>query len=161
MKQFIIAAGLLAMSASSSYATLAVWEGELFVRTASAACKPQGIDGGFFANHWHAVFKPRGIGTNGTDTKFSALNQRSAFQLTWHSRPFGNGVVDGTGIGGTANLTTWKVTFSGATMSPPVPVPTTPTVILRATIANFSGITGCTVTVVATLGLRPNLNLQP
>jgi hypothetical protein len=162
----LLAASAIAISVLVTPAgatTLAVWEGFVYVKTATSACTDQtgpggGFNTGFFASALHAVFKPAGVVDNGPDSKLLLITNRSALHHIWAGKPFGVGNIPGTGFGGTANIFTWNSKFTSATISPPAPTASTQTVVLNAKIATFFGVAGCTVTVSGSLSHRPNLS---
>jgi hypothetical protein len=156
----LIAAALFVAPMSSAFAAQALWEGELYVETASAGCASDDVRTGFFSSHYHAVFRPRNIGDNGTDTKLALYTPRSAFTLSWVGKNYGNATVNGTEIGGSANAFPVTMTFSGTSMAPSSIAAATPTVVLKGKIKSFWNDPNCTVTFVAGLGRRPNLD-QP
>jgi hypothetical protein len=161
MKRLLFVVCLLASSAGSSLAAQVVWEGELYLETVTPACATGDFRTGFFSSHFHAVFRPANLGDNGPDTFLSLITPRSAFQYTFPGQDFGNGTFSATGIGGTAKVFTWNTSkFTLASVKPAQLAPNTQTIVLKAKITNFLSNAACTVTVIAGLGLRPNLD-QP
>jgi hypothetical protein len=155
MKRLLIAimlAGGFANAATAAPGEI-VWQGDIFVKTVTAGCQGSWAVGNFS----RAVFKPANLGTNGADTKLSLIGTRNGQRYFWPGAKFGNGAIGGTGIGTTANVFTWTSNFSKATTQPATPTATTQTVVLKATITNFFNNPGCTVTVIGSLGLRPDL----
>jgi hypothetical protein len=156
MKRLIMAAMLLGGIAVPASAAEVVWQGDMYFITVSAACKTKGFNVG---SYYRSEFKPRNLGDNGPDTKFSLVTQRSAVAYHWTGADFGNGAIPGNGIGSTANAFSFTSTFTGSGTLPAAAniTPTTRSITVTAKIANFFNTTGCNVTLKGNLGQRLDL----
>lgn len=151
MKRFTMAAMMLCGTICSASADT-VWQGDLFIIVSNATCAANNLPVGAF---FRAVFKPANIDDNGTDTKLSLIGSRNAQRYLLAGKAFGNGTFSGTGIGTTADHFTWNSVFTAASAAP-APTINTQAVTLKATIATFDDIAGCTLTIHGSLGKRPN-----
>lgn len=152
MKQALFAIALLGTTAMSAQAVDFVWQGDIFVKTVQGSCAPNGISSGTF---FRGVFKPKGEGTNGPDTKLSLIGQRNAMRYIFTNAAYGNKPsVPGTFITSTANVAEVNANFSQASATPANPTANTQTIVLKGRITNFAAIGGCTATIVGSLGLR-------
>jgi hypothetical protein len=131
----------------------AVWEGDLFVISATGACNPDGISAGSF---YRAIYRPdiAAPPPNQAKEALSLVSLRSAFILNAPGSTLrGSVVADSVVIGG-------RATDSDSTA--PVQLSITPAKITAKTgaveisgsINNFFNIAGCTVNVAGILGPR-------
>jgi hypothetical protein len=152
MKRLAIGVFLLLVGAPSGFA--ASWQGDLFVKTATASCETNGISVDSF---YRSIFIPLNFGGDQTP-RFSLLSAKSAqyYQLSgdWDFYETA-GTYRGTAISSTAELKEWSGTFSGAKKTPSPQSGNAPAIVIRMTIANFAGILNCEATLMGTLGLRP------
>ena len=152
MKSLPAAALLLAAAITPGLAT-EVWQGDLFITTASAGCANDGIAVG---DYFTAIYRPRNLVDNGPDTRLALVASRSAQRYEVTNAPLsGSGPYKGVFITSRANVQTWTGTFSAASVSPATPTATTQTVVIKATFTNFADVVGCTATLKGSLGNRP------
>ncbi|MGO9485136.1 MAG: hypothetical protein ACLPX9_11215 [Rhodomicrobium sp.] len=156
MKHTLTAAALsLAMTAAvSGAATGQVWQGDMFFT------KVSGCTGDEVGSFGQGVFSP--YATNGVADHFAMYGGRgSAMQLAPAKGTALNGATSFTMTAithaavGVQNdpLTSKTVTFS---VSPAAPTASSnPTIQITATVKNLAGVSGCDVTAVGTLLLRP------
>jgi hypothetical protein len=152
MKQVLFAIALLGTTAMTAQAAEIIWQGDVFVKSVVGSCAGAGITSGTF---FRGVFKPKGEGTNGPDTKLSLIGQRNAQRYLFANSAYGNKPsVAATFITSTANVVELNSNFSQAKATPANPTANTQTIVLEGKITNFAAIGGCTATIVGSLGLR-------
>jgi hypothetical protein len=133
---------------------LEVWQGDMFVTAASPRCARNGVSVNDF---FRAVFRPRGLENNGADTRLSLFGTRSAHRYLFRNRALaGDGQYQGDFISPQAVVASWNGEFSDASVEPPSPTGSTPTVVVKLRLRDF-GDFGCTLTLEGSLGNRPNL----
>jgi hypothetical protein len=154
MKRLVMATWLAGILVSPA-AAVEVWQGDLFVTAATAACAQAGVGVNDF---FRAVYRPRNVEDNGQDTRLSLFASRSAHRIV-----VGNGALAGTGnytglqLASTTGVETYNGVFAGAAVTPASPTPNTQTVVVRVTLRTFTGEAGCNATLQGSLGNRPNL----
>jgi hypothetical protein len=154
MKRLAIATVLLAGTAFPASA-VEVWQGDMFITAASAACVAEGYTVNDF---FRAVYRPRNVEDNGIDTRLSLISARNAHRFLVENAPLtGAGNYHGNKIGSTAAFSSWDSTFSAASVTPPLPTVNTQTVVIKVTFKDFADFPGCTATLQGSLGNRPNL----
>ena len=132
-----------------------VWQGTMFVTAANSPCRADGVVVGDF---YLAVYRPRNVEDNGVDTRLALFTTRSANRYIVINKPFdGNGRYEGIRVSTTALVQDWSGNFSGATVNPPSPTPSTQTVEITVTFTKFNNNSGCTATLVGSLTNRPAL----
>jgi hypothetical protein len=159
MKRLIAAALLtcgLAMPASAAN-DFVLWQGNMFLTAANAACNGGGWSVGNFFN---AVLRPRGLGDNGTFTGFALYSTRNAQRYAVQNKGFVTGFYTGVTIYSSAGFAGWDGT--GGTLHSKLTVQVSPTVTAAhktltatVTITNFGNVENCTATVVGALYQRP------
>lgn len=122
MKGKLLAAAILLATASPLHAQTVSWQGDLFITSVNSAeaCATVGMSVGTFGR---AVFRPKGLGTNGDVDALAVHFSRATFQLN-PSAPAGgslNGATAATvryiyGSGGFRE--TANVNITGSTASP-------------------------------------------
>lgn len=144
------ACALLLGVTTANSATYLSWQGDLFVTAANAGCASTGFAKGDF---FRATYLPHSLGSNGADTRLSFIGSRHAQRYLKANAAYGNGTWRGTTITGlSAGLLTYNSTMSSASVSPASPTSSTQTVVLKGTLTNFFGTTGCTVSFSGSLG---------
>ncbi len=152
-KTFVLATALLCGQGISAQAAEVIWQGDMFVTVANAACESGGIVVGSF---YRAVFKPRNLEDNPADTRLAMFGSRQALHHNWTGANYGNGPVDGIVIGSKGNAGSVSSTFSQALIQPATLTATTKTVTVKGRITNFFAVSGCTATLIGSLGNRPD-----
>ena len=161
MKRTLLAgAALLAVAATPAHAAFYSWQGDLFVTAVNNvnACNAVGWSVGNFAR---GVFRPRNLDQNGPNDLLAWHSPRTAGQLA-ATGPL-NGETAATiriiyGSGGFQQFNNTPI--SGATVTPPAPMISTPTVRITVTIPNAyssspSTPSGCDLTLIGTLAKKP------
>lgn len=160
MKRLLAGAALLACVGSPAYAaTFYSWQGDLFVTAinSTANCNAVGMHVGDFAR---GVFRPKGLGSNGTIDVMSWHFSRSSGQIAPSPGPALNGATKATvrtifGSGGFNQIANVPIT---ATVAPASPAISTPIVTLTVTITDiYTGFTqsNCDITFKGKLAKRP------
>jgi hypothetical protein len=155
----ILTGALLAAGVSTANAQLvtkpppAVWQGDLFILTASAACGGLTVPNNFY----RSVYRPNiARPPKGQALEALALNtQRSEFILEATGKTLrGKANASGTDVGSRAEVTTAATTVD-LLIEPAIIKATTLVVQIAGTINDLFNKKGCTVTVRGALGLRP------
>jgi hypothetical protein len=156
----IVTGALLAAGVSTANAQLvtkpppAVWQGDLFILTASAACSGSGVVPN---NFYRSVYRPNiALPPKGQAPEALALStQRSEFILEATGKTLrGKANASGTDVGSRAQVSTAATTVD-LVIVPAIIKANTLVVQISGTIRNLFNETGCTVTVRGALGLRP------
>lgn len=149
-----LATGMFFLFVCAPSAFAGSWQGDLFVKTATASCETNGISVNSF---YRSIFIPLNFGGDQTP-RFSLLSAKSAqyYQLSedWDFYQTA-GTYTGLAISSTAERKEWSGTFFDAKKTPSPQYANAPAIVIRMTIANFAGIAGCEATLMGTLGLRP------
>jgi hypothetical protein len=152
MKRLVTTAALLAGLVSSASA-VEVWQGDLFITTANATCRENGVNVNDFVR---AVYRPANVSDNGPDARLSLVGTRNAQRYSFTGVLVdGGGSYNGQIISSTANYGTWSDTYQGAKVRPVTPAVTTPTVTFKIVIKQYATFAGCNVTLSGSLGHRP------
>lgn len=148
-----ITAGMLALSAVPATAATVEWRGAA-VLTAVSGCGTDYAVG----NSIPIRYRPSGLGTNGTGSKF-------AFHQTFYAQAFmisgrfpatlTTVSAGGTGAGSGSFATVAKFKMTSVTPSTPTLNATTPSVALVGEIQNFGDLSGCNVSFRASGALKP------
>jgi hypothetical protein len=152
MKRLASVMFFLVVCAPSAFA--ASWQGDLFVKTATASCETNGI---LVDTFYRGIFRPLNYGES-PSTRFSLLSPKNGqyYDLGANFDFYSTtGTYKGMAISSTAQLNEWSGTFSGAKKTPHPHSSATPALVIRIAIANFAGIANCEATLMGTLGLRP------
>jgi hypothetical protein len=156
----LLTGALLAAGVSTANAQLvtkpppAVWQGDLFILTATATCGGATVPDSFY----RSVYRPNiALPPKGQAPEALSMNaQRSQFILEATGKTLrGKASAEGTDIGSRAEVTT-KATTVDLAIVPATIKATTPVVQISGTINNLFNKLGCTVTVRGALGLRPS-----
>jgi len=147
------ATATLALTAAANAAT--VWQGDMFVATATSACGSAGINAGDF---WQAIFAPKGLpGNNASSDQFALFHPHGfAAQIVPKSGTLDKAIaITLTTIRSDA---TTKINASAGnhsfTVSPPAPSTGTASVTISWTQTDWFT-TGCNVTLNGVLVRRP------
>jgi hypothetical protein len=156
MKRFLIAAAavttIAAATASPAFA-VQVWQGDMFLTDANAACKAKGFTVDDF---FRGVYRPAGVADNGANSFLSLTGSRNSQRFSVAGGTLsGSGTYNGTFITSTAGFLSWSDSFSGAKVKP-APTLTTPSITITVKIKTFGDVAGCNVTLQGALGIRPD-----
>jgi hypothetical protein len=145
------AALVLAMTAAADAATL--WQGDMFISTATSACSSVGTNAGDFVQ---AVFAPKKLqGNSTTSDQFAIFRPRgSAAQIVPKSGTLNGATTFTLTVIENAAVHTISETTSPITVSPATITATTPTVTITWAQAGWDT-TGCNVTLQGILARRP------
>ena len=147
-------AGVLLAAATSSASAIEVWQGNLFITAANAACAGNWSANQFFT----AVYRPAGLSDNGPSTMLALFGQRTAMSYVVDGALSGNGTYTGRRLLSSAGFFFWENgTYSQATVTPASVSKITKTVVIRVKLATFANTGNCTVTLQGSLGKRPDL----
>jgi hypothetical protein len=149
-------AGVLLAAATSSASAVEVWQGHLFITTASNGCNASNWAVNQFFN---AVLRPNDLEDNGPFTLLALFRDRYAARYRFGGALAGNGTYDGRHITSTATVGSTG-SFSGNYSKgsvKPVPAVGKPSLKVRVKLTGFGDNANCAVTLEGTLGLRPNL----
>ena len=152
--RLVLAAGLAAMVAASTPAWAeTVWVGDALVTSAPSLCGSAAAVGDYAT----LIYRPAGTALgNAADSYLAYVSQRANMTMQVPNNTFRSGVnyasryvtsyiAFGTNVAG---VTAWA-------LSPPTLATTTTHATLTATLANFYGVTGCTVSIRAALERAP------
>ncbi len=150
--KYILAAAAVAFATTSANA--AVWQGQLFIMTATSACNARGTNAGDFSQ---AVYSPLGkVGNGGTQDQLAIFFPRgSAFLVV---PALGGALNKATKVNVTAinsNATGGPATWSVTALTVTQPVQAGTPVKISFGVSNFLSVSGCTVTLSGTLAPRP------
>jgi hypothetical protein len=150
------AALVLAMTVAADAADPTVWQGEMFVSTATPQCTSAGI---IVGDSYRAIFAPKGLPDSPTSDQIAFFFPRATAQIVPKSGTL-NGAksVTVTAILPSASLWTESPTGHSYTVSPTTIKATTPSVTITATMSKF-WLSGCSTTLSGNLSRRPG-NLQ-
>lgn len=161
MKRFLLSAAALICLASPASA-ITVWQGDLFVTATvgGAACTAVNMNVGNFAR---GVFRPKGLGDNGTSDLLSWHFSASSGQIATAPNVALDGATSATvriiyGSAGFNQFNNWAI--SGADVTPPAPGAGTATVTVQVTVQDIyskkpTQLSGCDVTFRGTLAKKP------
>ena len=141
---------MFAVVQTAHAASPSVWEGDLFIKSVTNACSVSGTAAGQF---YRAMYNPHSS-TQPKPDSIALIGSRSALLLTSTSTTLRGSVgYQASYISANAQIAQFfgSVSYS---VKPTTITATTPVVQISGTTSNF-GVTGCTITVVAALGLRP------
>jgi hypothetical protein len=151
----VLAAAVLAggLAAEPAAAAPTVWQGDLFITSATSACTSFDIN---TASFFRAVYRPDIAPPPAGQAKeaLSIVSGRSAVILE-ASTLRGKGAPSSIVIGSEAEFFGPETISVNLTITPSTIKATTPAVEISGSINNFFNISGCTVGVVGALGLRP------
>lgn len=153
--KYIFAAAAAILATSSVVANAgALWQGDLFVTSATTACNSKGTNAGDFSQ---AVYSPLGdAGNGGTQDRLAIFFPRgTAFLVVPAS---GGTLNNATKVNVTAihsNATGGSATWSVSGLAVSQPVQAGVPVKISFGLSNFLGVSGCNVSLSGTLAPKP------
>ena len=137
------AAAVAAMGFGASPAAAVVtWQAVLVVKATSPECAASGIAVG---QRYQSTLRPAGVADNGADSGLTFIGNRTGVHILKPGSLTAGTAHTETVIGG-RGLALTTASTSVVTMSPAVPLATTPNVRLSITIDNWIATAGCTAT---------------
>jgi hypothetical protein len=150
-KILVAAAALLGATTGAAKAEL-VWDGELIVKTVTAACGTSWAPADFAA----AVFRPANIDDNGVDSYFSFLQRDRALSLKIVGNSFvGNGNYAGTLTRRNGQGLSYQGTFANIVVTPANFTAATKNIQITGTIRRVENVVGCNLGFTAVFVRRP------
>ena len=164
MRSILLAGAALLTIAASPAAAITVWQGDLFITSAvsgtAGACAAVNMSVGNFAR---GVFRPKGLGDNGTSDLLSWHFSASSGQIATPANVALDGATSATvriiyGSAGFNQFSNW--TISGASVTPAAPLAGTATVVVQVTVQDIyskrpTQPSNCDVTFRGTLAKKP------
>ena len=154
----IVGTGLLAGTAHAATEPQ-VWQGTAFIKTVSSACTTANVVA--VGSEYVTVYRPI-IAGSAANTGNEALSFQTPRSLQQYYTPSGSnqslrtaGTASISGVGSHASSFTATGTYA-LKFTPAAPALTTPQIYITGTLQTFWGVTGCTVSLTASLDLRIN-----